>query len=425
LTPRKKFAYSVGVRERDRVLDQVGRGYPLVEDRIQAEIMHLVRELERPVSRSEMTEALGVSRSKISLEVGRLIEVGLLVEDGLAESDGGRRSSLLRIPRSAGLIAAVELGASSIDVALADLGGELLAHRGTPADIKDGPMPVLGRAKKLLSDLLGDQGAGPRDVLAVGVGVPGPVEHASGLLNSPPIMPGWDRFPIRDAFADEYAAPVFVDNDVNIMALGEHRGGVAKGVDNVLFVKIGTGIGGGIIADGHLYRGTQGCAGDIGHICADPEGPVCACGNRGCLEAMAGAPAIAAKAERYAREGVSPILKGMLDGREELDARDVGEAAGLGDYHALEIIKESGRLVGRVLATLVSTLNPSLIIIGGGVAYVGHALLGEIRSTVYRRSLPLATRNLPVVLSELEGTAGVTGASVLAAEGVLHTTRVG
>jgi glucokinase-like ROK family protein len=413
------------VRDRDRVLEQVGRGYPLVEDRIQAEIMHLVRELERPVSRSEMTEALGVSRSKISLEVGRLLEGGLLVEDGLAESDGGRRSSLLRIPRSAGLIAAVDLGASSIDVALADLGGELLAHRSTPADIKDGPMPVLDRAKELLSELLGEQGAGPQEVVAVGVGVPGPVEHASGLLNSPPIMPGWDRFPISDILADEYAAPVFVDNDVNVMALGEHRGGVGKGVDNVLFVKIGTGIGGGIIADGHLYRGTQGCAGDIGHICADPDGPVCPCGNRGCLEAMAGAPAIAAEAERCAREGASPILKEMLDRQGGLGARDVGEAAGLGDYHALEIIKESGQLVGRVLTTLVNTLNPSLVIIGGGVANIGHALLGEIRSTVYRRSLPLATRNLPVVLSELEGMAGVTGASVLAAEGVLQTTRVG
>ncbi len=404
------------------MFEQVGRGYPLVEDRIQAEIMRLAREQERPVSRSEMTEALGVSRSKISLEVGRLLEGGLLVEDGLAESEGGRRSSLLRIPRSAGLIAAVDLGASSIDVALADLGGGLVAHGGTRADIKDGPRVVLGRAKGLLSGLLEDQGSGPREVLAIGVGVPGPVEHASGLLNSPPLMPGWDRFPLRDAFADEYAAPVFVDNDVNIMALGEHRGGVGKGVDNVLFVKIGTGIGGGIIADGRLYRGTHGCAGDIGHICADPDGPVCACGNRGCLEAMAGAPAIAAKAERCARDGSSPILKAMLDGREELGARDVGEAAGLGDYQALEIIKETGRLVGRVLATLVSTLNPSLIIIGGGVANIGHALLGEIRSTVYRRSLPLATRNLPVVLSELEGMAGITGASVLAAEGVLQTT---
>jgi glucokinase-like ROK family protein len=404
---------------------EAGGGYPLIEDRIQAEIMRYVRAMDRSVARSEMTEALGVSRSKISQEVGRLLEAGLLVEDGLAESEGGRRSSLLRIPRSAGLIAAVDLGATSTDVALSTLGSELVAHRGEPADVREGPKAVLGRVKKLLTELLEEKGASRRDVRAIGVGVPGPVEQASGLLRSPPIMPGWDRFPIRDAFAGEYAAPVFVDNDVNVMALGEHWGGVGKGLDNMLFVKIGTGIGGGVIADGRLYRGTQGCSGDIGHICVDPEGPVCSCGNRGCLEAMAAAPAIALKAERCARDGLSPNLSGVLEERGEISAKDVGEAASVGDYYALEIIRESGRLVGRVLATLVSTLNPSLIVIGGGVANIGHSLLAEIRSTVYHRSLPLATRNLPIVLSELDQVAGVTGASVLAAEGVLQTTRVG
>jgi glucokinase-like ROK family protein len=406
------------VRSEDGVVE-AGRGYPLLEDGIQAEIMRYVRAVDRSVARSEMTDALGVSRSKISQEVGRLLETGLLVEDGLAESEGGRRSTLLRIPRSAGLIAAVDLGATSIDVAVSTLGSELVAHRGERADVREGPKAVLGRVKKLLTELLEEQGARRRDVRAIGVGVPGPVEQASGLLRSPPIMPGWDRFPIRDAFAGAYAAPVFVDNDVNVMALGEHWGGVGKGLDNMLFVKIGTGIGGGVIADGRLYRGTQGCAGDIGHICVDPEGPVCSCGNRGCLEAMAAAPAIALKAERCARDGLSPNLSGVLEERGKLSAKDVGEAASVGDYHALEIIREAGRLVGRVLATLVSTLNPSLIVIGGGVANIGHSLLAEIRSTVYRRSLPLATRNLPIVLSELDETAGVVGASVLAAEGVL------
>jgi len=403
----------------------VGRGYPLVEDPVQAGIMLYARTAERPVSRAEMAEVTGVSRSKVSMEVGRLIERGLLVEDGLAESDGGRRSSLLRIPRSAGLLACVDLGATSTDVALATLGGEILAHAGELSEIKDGPRVVLDRAKELLAGLLHEQGSEREDVLAVGVGVPGPVEQASGLLKSPPIMPGWDGFPIRSVFAEAYAAPVFVDNDVNVMALGEHRGGVGKGVDNMLFVKIGTGIGGAIIADGRLYRGTQGCAGDIGHICADPEGPVCRCGNRGCLEAMAGAPAIAAKAERCARGEASPVLLRMLEERGRLDAKDVGEAASLGDHHALDIIRETGRIVGRVLATLVSTLNPSLVIVGGGVANIGHALLAEIRSAVYRRSLPLATRNLPVVLSELDDMAGVCGASVLAAEGVLQRTGAG
>jgi glucokinase-like ROK family protein len=381
--------------------------------------MACVRTVEGSISRARLTEALSSSRGKISSEVARLIEKGLLAEDGLAESEGGRRSSLLVIPPSAGLIAAVEIGATSIDVALTTLGSELIAHQGEPADVRQGPMAVLDRVKTLLSELIDEQAASPSDVVAIGVGVPGPVEQASGLLTVPPIMPGWDRFPIRDAFAGEYAAPVFVDNDVNVMATGEHWGGVAKGVDDVIFVKIGTGIGSGLIVGGRLHRGAQGCAGDFGHICVDPDGPLCSCGNTGCLEAMAAAPAIVLQAERCARGGESPPLLALLQEKGELTMRDVGEAARRGDYCALTIIRRSGRLIGQTLASAVNVLNPSMIVIGGGVSRVGHALLAEVRSAVYQRSLPLATRNLPIVMSELDDVAGVVGASVMAAGEVL------
>jgi glucokinase-like ROK family protein len=401
----------------------VGKGahrrYPLVEDKVQAEIMARVRAETGPVSRARLIEALDSSRGKISSEVARLVEKGLLAEKGLAQSYGGRRSSLLGIPPSAGLIAAVDIGATSIDVALTTLGGELLARRGEPADVRDGPLPTLDRVKLLLSELLDEQAANARDVLAIGVGVPGPVEQASGLLTVPPIMPGWDRFPIREAFAGEYAAPVFVDNDVNVMALGEHWGGVAKGVDDMIFVKIGTGIGSGIIIGGRLHRGTQGCAGDFGHICVDPAGPLCSCGNAGCLEAMAAAPAIVLQAERCAREGESPLLMALLREKGELTMKDVGEAARRGDYCALTIVRKSGRLIGQTLASAVNVLNPSMIVIGGGVSRVGNALLAEVRSAIYQRSLPLATRNLPIVMSELDDVAGVVGASAMAAGEVL------
>jgi glucokinase-like ROK family protein len=393
--------------------------YPLVEDRVQAEIMARVRTVEGSISRARLTDALSSSRGKISSEVARLIEKGLLAEDGLAESEGGRRSSLLIIPPSAGLIAAVEIGATSIDVALTTLGSELIAHRAEPADVRQGPVVVLDRVKSLLSELIDEQAASPRDVIAIGVGVPGPVEQASALLTVPPIMPGWDRFPIRGAFAGEYAAPVFVDNDVNVMATGEHWGGVAKGVDDVIFVKIGTGIGSGLIVGGRLHRGAQGCAGDFGHIRVDPEGPLCSCGNTGCLEEMAAAPAIVLQVERCAREGESPSLLALLQEKGELTMKDVGEAARRGDPCALTIIRRSGRLVGQTLASVVNVLNPSMIVIGGGVSRVGNALLAEVRSAIYQQSLPLATRNLPIVMSELDDVAGVVGASVMAASEVL------
>jgi glucokinase-like ROK family protein len=397
--------------------------YSVVGDKVQAEIMSRVRAEAGPISKARLIEALNFSRGKISAEVARLIEKGLLAEDGLAESEGGRRSSLLIIPPSAGLVAAVDIGATSIDVALTTLGSELVANRGEGADVGEGPLSVLDRVNSLLAQLIDEQSASPRDVLAIGVGVPGPVEQASGLLTVPPIMPGWDRFPIRDAFAGEYAAPVFVDNDVNVMALGEHWGGVAKGVADVIFVKIGTGIGSGIIVGGRLHRGAQGCAGDFGHICVDPDGPVCTCGNTGCLEAMAAAPAIVLQAERCAREGESPLLMALLQEWGELTMKGVGEAARRGDYCALTIIRRSGRLIGQTLASAVNVLNPSMIVIGGGVSRVGHALLAEVRSAVYQRSLPLATRNLPVVMSELDDVAGVIGASVMAAREVLSFAR--
>lgn len=383
--------------------------------------MRYVRAQDGPVSRARLTESLGVSRSKVAGEVGQLLEAGLLVEDGYGESDGGRRSSLLRVSRHVGFIAGVDLGATSIDVALTTLGSGLVSHRGEPADIRRGPEQVLGRVREMLAGLLEERGAGAGDVLSIGVGVPGPVEHASGLPTSPPIMPGWDRFPVRGFFADEYQAPVFVDNDVNVIALGEHWGGVGRGVDDVVCVKIGTGIGSGIIAGGRLYRGSQGSAGDIGHVCVDPNGPACSCGNIGCLETMAAAPGMVREANKVADQEPGSALAALRE-RGELDVGGILGAVAYGDRASLMILRRSGRLIGQALATLVSVLNPSLIVIGGGVAHAaGHTLLAEIRSVVYHRSLPLATRNLPIVLGDLGETAGVIGASVLAAEGVLVT----
>ncbi len=401
--------------------EKTGRNpeYPLVENRVQAEIMGYAHAEGRSFSRARLTEALSSSRGKVTAEVSRLMEIGVLAEDGLAESEGGRRSSLLCIPRSAGYVASVFIGASSMDVALTTLGSEIVSHRAEAADVRDGPRQILGRVKEMLSGMLSEQSAETGDVLAIGVGVPGPVEQASGLLTVPPIMPGWDRFPIREAFAGEYGAPVFVDNEVNAMALGEHWGGVGKRVNDMIFVKIGTGIGAGIVIGGRLHRGPQGCAGDFGHVCVDPEGPICTCGNSGCLEAMAAAPAIVREAEKCARDGGSSMLADILSEKGELSAVDVAGAARHGDQCALTVIRRSGRLIGQTIATLVSVLNPSLIVIGGGVSHIGTGFLAEIRSSVYSRSLPLATRTLPIVMSELDEEAGVVGASVMAAEGVL------
>lgn len=325
-----------------------------------------------------------------------------LAEDaGPAASRGGRRSGMVRLAR--GLrFGGVDIGATSLDVAVTNGELEILGHLSEPCDVAAGPAHVLGRAVELLGKLGADRLHG------VGIGVPGPVSFRDGTPIVPPIMPGWDRYPVREAVGQELRCPVVLDNDVNIMALGELHAGVAKRVGDFLLIKLGTGIGCGIVVDGRIYRGVSGSAGDIGHIQVEEQGPACACGNTGCLEAYFGGAALARQARAIA--ATSPYLarkEGPLTGE------DVADAAAQGDPEAARLVREGGRRVGQVLAGLVSFFDPGMVIVAGGVAGLGHVLLAEIRSTVYRRSLPLATGNLPIVLSELGGTAGVIGAARL------------
>jgi glucokinase-like ROK family protein len=401
-------------------------------------VLRLLRD-EGPVSRAELGDRLELTRPRLLAEVERLVAAGLIAEAGMAASRGGRRSTLVELqPRLR--FAAVDLGASSIDIEVTNGRLETVSAYREPADIRSGPKAILQRVSELLAKARTD-GAYER-LDGIGIGVPGPVSFRDGVPVSPPIMPGWDRYPVRELLAREHGCPAVVDNDVNIMAIGERHGGVAHSVDDFLFVKIGTGIGCGIHLGGTVYRGVDGCAGDIGHIQVDAGGPVCSCGNTGCLEALFSGAALARDALAAARSGESPALAERLaaataaeaaakaspwdkhdtDENERpevsagITAKDVAEGAAEGDVTCIRLIREGGRRVGGVLATLVSFSNPSMIVIGGGLAQLGHVLLAEIRSVVYRRSLPLATGNLPVVLSELGGRAGVTGAAVLASD---------
>jgi glucokinase-like ROK family protein len=375
-------------------------------------VLRLLRD-EGPVSRAELGDRLELTRPRLLAEVERLVAAGLIAEAGMAASRGGRRSTLVELSPKL-RFAAVDLCASSIDIEVTNGRLEPVATYRETADIRSGPKVILHRVNELLAKAKIDGAYEKLD--AVGIGVPGPVSFRDGVPVSPPIMPGWDRYPVRELLAREHGCPAVVDNDVNIMAIGERHGGVAHSVDDFLFVKIGTGIGCGIHLAGDVYRGVDGCAGDIGHIQVDAAGPVCSCGNAGCLEALFSGAALARDALAAARSGESPALAERLANNGTVVALDVADGAAEGDVTCIRLIRDGGRRVGGVLATLVSFSNPSMIVIGGGLALLGHVLLAEIRSVVYRRSLPLATGNLPVVLSELGNRAGVTGAAVLASD---------
>ena len=382
------------------------------ENRHQAMLLRRLRD-SGPRARAELLDVVQLSKTKLAVELDRLAELGLVAPGGLAASRGGRRSAIVRLSSQLRFLA-VDIGATSVDVALTD--GELtvLAHVSEDIEVRRGPEAVLDKVMELAGKLRGESGA--LELHGAGVGVPGPVSFRDGTPRVPPIMPGWDQFPVRDVLSQELGCSVLVDNDVNIMALGERAAGVARAVDDFLFVKIGTGIGCGIVVDGSVYRGASGSAGDIGHISVEDDGPVCACGNTGCLEAFFGGAALAPAAAAAARSGRSPWLAERMAAAGTLSAVDVGSAAAAGDPVALELIRSGGRRVGHVLAGLVNFFNPGLIVIGGGVAGLGHTFLAELRGVVYRRSLPLATGNLPIVLSDLGPTAGVIGAARLASD---------
>lgn len=376
-------------------------------------------------ARADLVQVTGLSRSVVVQRLGELGERGLVTEGEAGPSTGGRPPRQLSFRGDAGHLLVADLGATSIDVALTTLGGKVIGHRAQPADIAAGPELVLRRVEDLFDELL-DSGPSPAGALwGIGIGLPGPVEFRSGRPVSPPIMPGWDGYAVRERLERRFAAPVWVDNDVNVLALGEWRAGVATDHDNVIVIKVGTGIGAGIISDGRLHRGAQGAAGDVGHIqVSDDESVICRCGNVGCLEAIAGGAAIAREGEAAARDGRSPRLRRVLEEHGIVTAEDVATAAAHGDPVCVTLLQGAGRRIGSMLAGVVNFFNPSLIVIGGGMGQSGDRFLASIRETVYRRSLPLATRDLLVTPSSLGAMAGVVGAASMVADELFSPERL-
>jgi len=374
-------------------------------------------------SRHGMAERLGFSRSRANALIAGLIEQGLLAEAGPRASTGGRRPEQLQLHAELGVLLAVDIGATSLDVAVMQPDLTVLARHAEAIDVREGPGVVLARVRQRLRELLQARGIPARRVLGIGMGVPGPVNFEAGQLVNPPLMPGWDSFSIRDYLREDYAAPVFVDNDVNLMALGE-LWRLQRGLSNFLVIKVGTGIGCGIVCHGEVYRGAAGSAGDVGHICVDQQGPRCHCGNVGCVEAMAAGPAIVRMAQAAAERGESPALAAVLRTQGRIEAIDVGHASRAGDVAANAIIQRAGSLIGQMLASVVNFFNPSHVFIGGGITQIGPLFLAAVRQSVYQRSLALSTRHLEIQYTPLGTDAGVTGAGVLAMHETLRARGV-
>ena len=322
------------------------------------------------VTRARLARETGLARSTVAQRVDALLAQGLVHEAGGGASTGGRPATVLAFNHEAGVVLVADLGASHARVAVSDLLGTPLAERASDLDIALGPEKVLEWVSEHFGGMLEEIGRPSDDVRAIGIGVPGPVKYDSGRPVNPPIMPGWDDFPIPEWFATRYSAAVLVDNDVNIMARGEHWMHW-RDTRHLLLIKVGTGIGCGIVADGHIHRGARGAAGDIGHIqVTRSEDVVCRCGNIGCVEAVAGGQALA---ERLATAGEATSR-----------SRDVVRLVREGHAGAIRMVRDAGRTLGEVLAGTVNFFNPEVIVIGGDVAEAHEHLLAGVREGIFR-----------------------------------------
>ncbi|MEU4528021.1 ROK family transcriptional regulator [Micromonospora ureilytica] len=362
------------------------------------------------VSRADLSRLSGLSPSTVSQRVEALISQGLLEETGAGRSRGGRRPRQLAVPTGGAVVGAIDLGAHHARVGTLDLSGRVVQARTLPVRIEDGPEAVLGALLAEVTTLVDGDPAASADGSAadalrgIGIGIPGPVQHATGRIVSPSRMPGWNGFDVAAFCAGRVDVPVIVDNDANLMALGAHRTAHSE-LDHAVYIKAGTGIGSGVISSGRLHRGAQGSAGDISHcrVVADPA-PPCTCGNAGCLEAVASGAALVT------------ALRGQ--GVQVSDLTGVIRLIDDGDRQATALARQAGRAVGEILAVVVNFFNPQVVAIGGRLADC-EPLLASMRATLYERCLPLATQTLLIERVAAGQDVGITGAAHLVIDHVV------
>ncbi|MEU0406517.1 ROK family protein [Streptomyces griseorubiginosus] len=381
------------------------------------DLLELVRS-GRAVTRGALQQATGLSRATVGQRLDRLFRAGWLREGAGGPVDsplGGRPSITLEFDDAHAVVLAADLETRHARAAVLSLTGEILAEHSGTLVIEDGPDAVLGELGRWFAELLEKAGHRAEEVCGIGLAVPGPVDLESGRVIQPPIMPGWDGYDIRGRLAGAFTehtgsgpVPVLVDNDANLMAYGEQRTAYPDCSAFVL-VKVSTGIGAGVVVDGSVYRGVDGGAGDLGHIRV-PAGAeaLCRCGSYGCLAAVASGGAVA---RRLAAAGV-PAASGS----------DVRDLLASGHPEAAALAREAGRLVGDVLATVVTLLNPGVLMIAGDLA--GTPFLTGVRELLYQRALPRSTARLEVVTSRLGERAGLVGAGALVVERLYAPERV-
>ncbi|MFT4215150.1 MAG: ROK family protein [Microbacterium sp.] len=381
-------------------------------------IVNLVRRGEA-VTRPEIGRITGLGRGVVTQRIDQAIQMGFLADGDYGPSSGGRAPRTLRFRTDQGAILVCALGALHIHVGIAPLDGDVVDQVHRVWDISRGPAETLDTVMEMIDELLERHSDSP--VWTVTVGVPGPVDFENGRPVAPPIMPGWNGFDVRRRFEQRFGAPVWVDNDVNLLAFGERARRADDRVD-LIYVKVGSGVGAGLLSQGRVHRGANGAAGDIGHVRVSGSDAPCRCGKTGCLEAVAGGWALVRDAEAAIAEGATGSLAQAIADGAQLTPEQVARSASDGDALAISLVQRSARVVGESIAALVNMFNPGIIVVGGAMASAGELYLAEVRQRVYELSLPLATRDLLIVSSVNDAREPLRGGAELAREQLFDVT---
>ncbi|WP_229818357.1 ROK family transcriptional regulator [Streptomyces chromofuscus] len=360
-------------------------------------------------TRRELGEVTDLSRSTVAARVDELIRAGYLREGGTLSSSGGRPPTTLVFDDETPTVLAADLGATHGRVAVTDASGRILAEHVVESRIDAGPRRTLSRVCDDFEILLERAGRSTASICGIGIGVPGPVDFRAGRVVRPPVMPGWHDFDVRGFVRRRFPVPVLLDNDANMMALGEYDQ-ARSDASSLIFVKVGTGVGSGIVMGGGLLRGVDGAEGDIGHVRVRGITDVCACGATGCLAAGASGSAICRDLRALGIDAGS--------------SRDVVALVRQGNQQALAAVRSAGALLGEVLATVVSLVNPQVLILGGDLAHTGEHFLRSVHEALLARTQPLATRGLIVTMSELGDRVGIAGATAMVREQVFSAGAV-
>jgi predicted NBD/HSP70 family sugar kinase len=387
---------------------------------VQSRLINLVRS-GAALTRPALEQESGLGRKVVAQRVQQAIDTGLLEDADLAPSGGGRPSRQLRFRAEAGHVYAAVIGATECRVAVATLDGAVIADMQRDWRADEGPEATMEMLDGLFTRLARRTRTEP---WAFGVGVSGPVSFGSGRIVAPPILPGWDGHSVRTWFRERYDAPVWVDNDVNLMALAEwHLGDPQDGRD-LLYILVDEGVGAGLVSRGQVWRGDSGAAGDIGHLqVTDDPDVLCRCGQTGCLEALSGGWSLVQRVTDRVAE--SPALARLVERHGQLTAEDVGMAARDGDALAREVVLSSARLVGTTVANLVNFVNPGTVVLGGGALRVGDAVFDTFAETVRGRVSRLAGQQLTIRRASLGFQEGVAGAAILAIEQLFAPASLG